>query len=88
MVVVREKVIISNDEGLHARPAARYLRESIKFSSKITLIREDGVGYDGKSILSVLSMGAHKGSQIIIQCEGDDEKEALKYLVNFIKNEL
>ncbi|MDL2311147.1 HPr family phosphocarrier protein, partial [Peptostreptococcaceae bacterium OttesenSCG-928-C18] len=83
--MVKEKVIMKNDEGLHARPAARYLREAVKFSSKITLINSEGTEYDGKSILSVLSMGAHKGVEIIIQCEGEDEKEALAHLKNFIE---
>ncbi|WP_099203526.1 HPr family phosphocarrier protein [Miniphocaeibacter massiliensis] len=86
--MVKEKVIMNNDEGLHARPAARYLREAVKFSCKITLIREDGVEYDGKSILSVLSMGANKGSTITIKCEGEDEKKALEHLKDFILNEL
>ncbi|QQK07394.1 HPr family phosphocarrier protein [Miniphocaeibacter halophilus] len=85
--MVEEKVIIVNDEGLHARPAARYLQEAIKYQCDITLIK-DNVEYDGKSILSILSMGAFKGSEITIRCNGDDEKAALENLKDFIENEL
>ncbi|HHX68889.1 MAG: HPr family phosphocarrier protein [Miniphocaeibacter sp.] len=85
--MVEEKVIIVNDEGLHARPAARYLQEAIKYQCDITLIK-DNVEYDGKSILSILSMGAFKGSEIVIRCNGDDEKAALENLKDFIENEL
>ncbi len=85
--MVREKVIITNEEGLHARPAARYLQEAIKYQSKITLIKGDKE-YDGKSILSILSMGAYRGSEIILQCEGEDEIAALENLKDFLENEL
>ena len=85
--MIEEKVIITNEEGLHARSAARYIQEAIKYQCKITLIKGN-LEYDGKSILSVLSIGAFKDTEITIRCEGEDEKAALENLVDLIENEL
>lgn len=85
--MVEEKVIIRNEEGLHARPATRYLQKAVKFKSDIILVK-DGREYDGKSILSILSMGAHKGVEITIRCEGEDEQKAVESLKYLIENEL
>ena len=85
--MVEEKVILQNEEGLHACSAARYLQQSVKFDSDIILVK-DNKEYDGKSILSILSMAAFKGTEILIKCDGIDEKEALNSLVDFIENEL
>ena len=85
--MIEEKVIIINEEGLHARSAARYIQEAIKYQCKITLIKGN-LEYDGKSILSVLSIGAFKDTEITIRCEGEDEKAALENLVDLIENEL
>ena len=85
--MIEEKVIITNEEGLHARSAARYIQEAIKYQCKITLIKGN-LEYDGKSILSVLSIGAFKDTEITIRCEGEDEKAALENLVDLLENEL
>lgn len=47
---------------------------------------KDEKEYDGKSILSILSMAAFKNDEIVISCEGEDEKEALDCLVDFVNN--
>lgn len=85
--MVEEKVIIKNDEGLHARSATKYLQKAVKYKSKITLIKGDRE-YDGKSILSILSIGAYKGVEIILRCDGEDEREAVKTLKHLIENDL
>lgn len=85
--MVEEKVTIVNEVGLHARPASMFLREAIKYDSEVTLIKDDKE-YNGKSIMSILSMQAYRGSEIVIRCEGKDEEEALKNLVNVLENDL
>lgn len=82
--MVNEKVTLSNDEGLYARTAAKFLQNAVKFKSQITLTKGNK-SYDGKSILSILSMAGFKGDEIVISCEGNDEQEALECLTNFIK---
>lgn len=75
---------MNNDEGLYARTAAKFLQNAVKFNSQITLTK-DKKSYDGKSILSILSMAGFKGDEIVISCEGNDEQEALDCLTTFIK---
>ena len=85
--MVKGKVIINNEIGLHARPASIFVQETNKFQAKVTLIK-DGYEYDGKSIMSVLTMGAYKGAEIEIICEGEDEKVALESIIEFVEEEL
>ena len=80
-------VKIKNEIGLHARPASLFIQEAIKFSSNIDVIKNEKV-YNGKSIMSVLSMSAGKGEEIIIRANGEDEEEAVKSLVNLVENKL
>ncbi|WP_055078132.1 HPr family phosphocarrier protein [Lagierella massiliensis] len=83
--MVEEKVTLKNEEGLHARTAAKFLQNAVKFKSDIILTKDEKE-YDGKSILSILSMAAFKDDEIVISCEGEDEKEALDCLVDFVNN--
>ncbi|MFM1534979.1 HPr family phosphocarrier protein, partial [Helcococcus ovis] len=64
-----------------------FIQEAIKFSSNIDVIKNEKV-YNGKSIMSVLSMSAGKGEEIIIRANGEDEEKAVKSLVNLIENKL
>lgn len=78
-------VKVENEIGLHARPASLFIQEAIKYSSIIEVKKNDKV-YNGKSIMSVLSMSALKGEEITIKADGEDEKEAVNSLVSLVKN--
>lgn len=80
-------VKIINPLGLHARAAAQLVKLSGKFQSKIQLIRQDNtVVADAKSILSVLTLAASKGTGLQLMIEGVDELEALNAIVDLIEN--
>lgn len=81
------KVTIKNEIGLHARPASLFIQEAIKYSSNIAVIKDEKT-YNGKSIMSILSMSAGKGQEITIRAKGEDEEDAVKGLVNLIDNKL
>ncbi len=77
MLKVKLKVI--NQLGLHARAAAQLVRLAGSFQSNIELKRMDNdVVADVKSILSVLTLAAVKGTELILEVEGTDEKRALQ----------
>lgn len=77
MLEVEVKVI--NHLGLHARAAAQLVRLAGNFQSSIELIRTDNTAVaDAKSILSVLTLAAAKGTQLKLKIEGADEKRALQ----------
>jgi len=84
--MVREKVKLTIEIGLHARPAAEFVKIAEKFKSKIRVCK-DGIWVNGKSILSLLTLAAEKGSELIIEADGPDEKEALSALKKFISKE-
>ena len=73
------ELTILNKLGLHARPAAEFVRCARKFKSTI-LIKKDGEEYSAESILDVLSANLDCGSRMILHAEGPDAKDALDQL--------
>lgn len=85
--MLERKVKIVNQLGLHARAAAQLVRLASSFQSKITLKRADNaVVADAKSILSVLTLAAPKGTEIYVNVEGNDEETALKAVEEIFQN--
>ncbi len=68
-----------NESGLHARPAHLFVTTAQKYQSTIHVIK-DGKKVDGKSILAILTLGAAKDAEIIIEAQGEDEKDAVTEL--------
>jgi phosphotransferase system HPr (HPr) family protein len=86
MVLVRKKLIVKNKQGLHARPAALFVQVANKFDARITVKRgEEEV--NGKSVMGILMLGAERGSQIVIEAEGDDAHKAILELENIVTKE-
>jgi phosphocarrier protein HPr len=85
--MLESRVKIINPLGLHARAAAQLVRLAGKFKSKILLIRADNaVMADAKSILSVLTLAAAKGTELQLIVEGTDETEAKVAVEELINN--
>lgn len=80
-----KEITVVNKTGLHARPAADFVKEAAKFKSAIT-IEFKGKKYNAKSILNVLSAGITAGSAITISAEGEDEAPAIEKLAEVIAN--
>lgn len=78
--MLKQKYLIRNSEGLHARPAANFTQIALKFKSNV-IIRKAGKEYKAKSLISVLSMGALKGDEIEIEVVGIDEGESMLALI-------
>jgi phosphotransferase system HPr (HPr) family protein len=83
---VQKTVVISNPQGLHARPAELLVRLAMQFESDVEVIR-DGQRVDAKSILNVLTLGAGQGTEITLQAQGTDAQEAVEALVRLIESE-
>ena len=85
--MLETNVKIINPLGLHARAAAQLVRLAGKFKSHIQLERLDNfVMADAKSILSVLTLAAAKGTELKLTIEGEDEHEAQKAAIELINN--
>lgn len=78
-------IILKNEDGLHARAAALFVKNANKFSSEITL-EAHGDDVNGKSIIGIMSLGAFCGEEITISATGPDEDEAVENLIGLIEN--
>ncbi len=79
------RLIIKNETGLHARPAAMVVSEAGKYKSNLTILKGERE-VNIKSILGVLSIGASKGDEITIKADGSDEDNAIEAIVKLIRN--
>jgi phosphocarrier protein HPr len=85
--MAEKKVTLEPEEGLHARPAAEFVRKAKQFSAEITLIKGEKEA-NAKSPMKIMALGAKKGDEIVVRAEGDDAEEAVKALVELVsKNE-
>ena len=77
-------VLITNELGLHARPAALVAKTAQQFGAKVTL-HSDSSHADAKSILDILSLAASKGTSLVVTGKGDDAEECLKTLAGLFR---
>ncbi|WBW49786.1 HPr family phosphocarrier protein [Peptoniphilus equinus] len=84
--MVTKTVKLNNEDGLHARAAALFVRTANRFKSEITLSL-NGDSVNAKSIIGIMSLGAFSGEDIAIAAQGEDEVEAVDNLVHLVENE-
>ncbi len=79
---------LTNPVGLHARPAAEFVRTAARFHSDVRVrnLTRESAAVNAKSILAVLTLGAEKGHTIEISAEGEDEEEAIAALRMLVEN--
>jgi phosphocarrier protein HPr len=78
-MVIEKKLIIKNEQGLHARPAAIFVQIANKYESDI-VVRKGRQEVNGKSIMGLLTLAAEKGAKLNIKANGPDAKEAVEEL--------
>lgn len=76
-------VQIENSLGLHARPAAEFVKLAGRFRSDIW-VGKDGLEVNGKSIMGVMMLAAEKGSTLEVRARGEDALEAVEALVALV----
>ena len=81
--MIERDATIVNQEGLHARPAARIVRLASTFDSEIEICK-DGFGVNGKSIMGVMMLAAECGSSITIRADGPDAEQAIEALAQLV----
>ncbi|MEJ2216558.1 MAG: HPr family phosphocarrier protein [Gemmatimonadota bacterium] len=82
---VEETVVIQNRYGLHARPAAEFVKLAGTFDCDVW-VRRDDTEVNGKSIMGVMMLAAEPGSELTIRAEGVDAEQALQQLVALVRN--
>jgi phosphocarrier protein len=76
-------VTIVNELGLHARPAAAFVKIAGGYRAQISVSRDDMV-VNGKSIMGVMTLAAEPGSELVIRAEGDDAQAAADALAELV----
>ena len=79
--------VITDPEGIHARPAGLLVKEANQFASAITIKKNDKEA-DAKRIFAVMGLAAKKDETIQITVDGSDEADAISAIENFLKNNL
>ncbi|GFI68890.1 phosphocarrier protein HPr [Lachnospiraceae bacterium] len=79
---------INDALGIHARPAGQLAKLVASFGSKITIAKEGGADVSAKSIMSLMGLGATKGTNVTVKVEGPDEDVAAKAVEDFLKANL
>lgn len=81
------RYVITDEIGIHARPAGLLVKEAKGFDSKITL-EANGKSADATRLMSVMGMGVKQGTEVVIKAEGPDEKVAAAKMEEFMKANL
>ena len=81
------KYVVTDPEGMHARPAGILVKKANEFASKVT-IEKDGKSADAKRIFGIMGLGVKNGQEVIIRTEGEDEEAASVALEAFFKENL
>lgn len=84
--MIEREVVLVGKHGLHARPAARFVKLANGFDSDVELTKGD-MTVDGKSIMGVMMLAAECGSTLTLRVRGRDEETAAAALAEFLTSE-
>jgi phosphocarrier protein HPr len=84
MRITRE-LVVTNKLGIHARPAAMFVRTASKFECDI-FVEKDGERVNGKSIMGLMMLAAGPGSKLLLLAEGEDAARAVVELEGLVKD--
>ena len=82
--MAKKDFTILNKLGIHARPAAQFVKMANRFKADI-MVEKDGEEVDGKSIMGLMMLAAGHGSVILVSAEGEDEDAALEAIGDLIE---
>jgi phosphocarrier protein len=80
---IEREVEIVNRAGMHARPAAEFVKIAGRFKAEIR-VEKDGLEVNGKSIMGVLMLAAEHGSRLRLTAQGDDASDAVDALSDLV----
>ena len=83
--MVTKTVKIVNEQGLHMRPAGVFAKEMTKFTSDVKL-DVAGKAVNGKSVMHIIAACIKCGTELTVECSGDDEEAALAKAVELIES--
>jgi phosphocarrier protein HPr len=82
--MVSLEVTVVNRLGMHARAAARFVREASRHTCEVWL-RKGNDRVNGKSIMGILTLAGARGEKLVIEADGPDEAAALQALGELVR---
>lgn len=83
-LIMTRDFMVSNKLGIHARPAAMFVKTANRFSCEI-FVEKDGEKVNGKSIMGLMMLAAGPGSKVTVSAHGQDASQALAEIETLIK---
>jgi phosphocarrier protein HPr len=83
-ISLQKELVVSNKLGIHARPAAMFVKLATRFESDI-FVEKDGEKVNGKSIMGLMMLAAGPGSRLTVLANGGDAAQALVELEALLK---
>lgn len=83
--MIKDKIILQNETGLHARPAGELAKLASTYRCNVNLTA-NGKTVNAKSILAIMSLGIKARTEIEIECNGENEEEAMNKIVEAFNN--
>ena len=83
--MVSKKLVLTNAQGFHMRPASVFATAMGKYSCEVT-IKFNGNQYNAKSLLNIIAACIKCGSEITVECSGADEEAALAEATQLIES--
>src|SRR4030095_4345414 len=83
-VNLTKELTVQNKLGIHARPAALFVKTANQFSCDI-FVEKDGEKVNGKSIMGLMMLAAGPGSRLTVHAEGSDASQAISELEKLLK---
>lgn len=82
--MAERRVIVGWEQGLHARPAAVFVRSAAATGVPVTIARPDGAEVNAASVLGVLTLGVEHGDEVVLRSAAEGAQEALDRLAKLV----
>lgn len=83
--MISESITIINKLGLHARAASKLVNKASQFESDVWIDKQ-GDRVNAKSIMGVMMLAASKGTTVVLEVDGNDEKDCMEAIIQLINN--
>jgi len=87
-MTVSKEVVVSNERGLHARPAMQFVDVANAFGSQVTVSKggPEPIEVDGKSVMQMITLEATQGTVLQVKADGDDAAAAVQKLAELFES--
>lgn len=86
--MAERRAVVASKSGLHARPAAVFVKAAAEQPTKVSIRKPDGDPVDASSILSIMTLGVEQGDEVVLSADGDKADQALDILVALLERDL